>query len=127
MNKLNELVTLLRAYEDDYRSPFKLEGPINAGAGDLKYPTEGMVERTELYDAHASVGRSTVAVTLRCPRVTPVDDYSIVPAVPPTIDDVVNALHQEATRLAAKKLFAFQQEVKQLTDALEASGVACIT
>lgn len=127
MSKLNELVMLLRAYENDYRSPFKLEGPSSAGMGDLKYPTEETVERTELYDVRASVGRSTITVTIRCPRVTQRDDYGIVPSVSPTIDDVINVLHEEITRRVTEKRSVLQQEVKQLTDALEASGVACIT
>ena len=125
MNRLNNLADLLRALgNEDGGTPFKFDGPSSAGSGDLRDVAPDMVERTDLYEASASVGRGFVYVTIRRPYVTPkgVGGLGVRPAAP-SVEEAVDRMHREAVTKAWIRLNELESNVARLRVALDESGV----
>lgn len=71
MNKLELLVTLVRAIDNSPKGKFTISGPEPNGTGDIKRPRPGVLGHTDQYAAHIDVGRSCAHANINKPYETP--------------------------------------------------------
>ena len=121
MNKLELLVTLVRAIDNSPKGKFTLSGPEPNSTGDIKRPRPGVLGHTDQYAAHIDVGRSCAHANINKPYETPDENWigSKHPE-PPTPDECIEALFEDAL-VRAERL---RREMRAHLDLVEAALAA---
>lgn len=122
MLKLELLVALVRAIDNAPNGKFTLSGPEASGGGDLEHVAPGTVRHSDHYTASIVVGRSHAYAKLIKFYDTPENTFTAKHPDPPTAEECVDALFEDALLRAERLRRQLQAHADLLACALEDTG-----